>query len=359
MNVRHVLGAGLVAIAASASWPAHALNIVIGNDDGCEASGVHALYQRLSAAGHQVIVSAPMLDQSGQGGALAFLRPITPLTAPSRGGNLPAGTPGVATLAGVPGLAYGERVFCVNSTPVAAVLHGLDVAAAAVFGAPADLVISGVNYGSNTGLINNGSGTVNAALIAINRGYAAIAASAVLPASYRTFNVLQLSDQEYENADLVVTLVDRLERRVQRPPWQGAHGAQGQAAPRELLPAGFGLNLNLPSYARGSGGALKWRMADVGVAAAAAPFFVADLSTSTLAQRVGLGNVHLPGVSLVLPGQPDPAAEGLRFVDDSDRSSEQNVIDAGAIALSLIQGNHEAAALAKARMRVRLHGLVD
>ena len=356
MSVRDVLGASLIAITASFSAPAHALNIVIGNDDGCEASAVHALYQRLSAAGHQVIVSAPMLDQSGQGGALAFLRPVTPLAAPSRGGNLPKGTPGVATLAGVPDLAYGSRVFCVNSTPVAAVLHGLDVAAAAVFGAPADLVISGVNYGSNTGLINNGSGTVNAALIAVNRGYAAIAASAVLPASYRTFNVLQASDQEYENANLVVTLVDRLERRAQRPPW---HGPQGQAAARELIPAGFGLNLNLPSYARGSAGALKWRLSDVGSAAAAAPFFVSDLSTSTLAQRVGLGNVHLPGVSLVLPGQPDPAADGLRFVDDTDRSSEQNVIDAGAIAVSLIQGNHQAAALAKARMRVRLHGLVE
>ena len=151
MSVRDVLGASLIAITASFSAPAHALNIVIGNDDGCEASAVHALYQRLSAAGHQVIVSAPMLDQSGQGGALAFLRPVTPLAAPSRGGNLPKGTPGVATLAGVPDLAYGSRVFCVNSTPVAAVLHGLDVAAAAVFGAPADLVISGVNRRASLG----------------------------------------------------------------------------------------------------------------------------------------------------------------------------------------------------------------
>lgn len=358
MTVRHVLGASLIAIAACASLPAHALNIVIGNDDGCEASAVHALYQRLTAAGHQVIVSAPMLDQSGQGGALAFLRPITPLTAPSRGGNLPAGTPGVATLAGVPSIGYGSRVFCVNSTPVAAVMHGLDVAAAAVFGAPADLVISGVNYGSNTGLINNGSGTVNAALMAVNRGYAAIAASAVLPASYRRFNLLQASDQEYENADLVLALVDRLERRAQ---WPGSgHGrGHGPSPTRELIPAGFMLNLNLPSYAAGSSGALKWRLSDEGTAAAAAPFFVSDLSTSTLAQRVGLGNVHLPGVTLLLPGQPDPAATGLRFVEDNDRSSEQNVIDAGDIALSLLQGNHQAAARAKAMMRARLHGLVD
>lgn len=352
MTARKFLGAVSIAFAAGVSLPAHALNIVIGNDDGCEASGVHALVQRLTAAGHQVIVSAPMLDQSGQGGALAFLRPITPLSAPSRGGSLPAGTPGVATLAGVPGLDYGARVFCVNSTPVAAILHGLDVAAAAVFGAPADLVISGVNYGSNTGLINNGSGTVNVALMAVNRGYAAIAASAVVPGSYRTFKALQPSDQEYENADLVVALVARLERQAR---WPG----HGPRPARELIPAGFALNLNLPSYAAGSSGALKWRMSDVGTAAAAAPFFVADLSTSTLAQRVGLGNTHLPGVTLLLPGQPDPAATGLRFVDDNDRSSEQNVIDAGDIALSLIQGNHQAAARAKLMMRLRLHGLVE
>lgn len=356
MPIRRFLTAAAVALAASASVPAYALNIVIGNDDGCEASAVHALYQRLTAAGHQVLISASMVDQSGQGGALAFLRPITPLTAPSRGGNLPAGTPGVATLAAVPTLSYGSRVFCVNSTPVVATLHGLDVAAAAVFGAPADLVISGPNYGSNTGLINNGSGTVNAALIAVNRGFPAIAASAVTPRSYRTFNVLLASDQEFENANLVVALVEKLARRAgsHSPGHKKDHGHD-----HDLIPAGYALNVNFPNYAVGASGALKWQMSDEGTAAAAMPFFVSDLSTSTLAQQQGLGNVHLPGLTLKLPTLPDPASTGLNFVSDTDPSSEQNVIDAGRIAVSVIRGNHQAPAHAKARMRARLHDLVE
>jgi len=345
MLIRKYLKAAVVAVAASASIPASALNVVISNDDGCEATTVHALYQKLAAAGHQVIISASMLDQSGQGGALAFLRPVTPLTSASRGGNLPAGTPGIATLAGVPTINYGSRVFCVNSTPVGATLYGLDVAAAAVFGAPADLVISGPNYGNNTGLINNGSGTVNAALVAVNRGVPAIAVSAAAPQSYRAFNALLASDQEYENADLVVSLVDKLVRRSHR-------------GDRELIPAGFGLNVNFPRYAVGESGSLQWRMSDEGTASIAVPFFVSDLSTSTLAQNSGLGGVHLPGVSLKVAGLEDPATIGLNFVSDTDPSSEQNVVAAGRIAVSVIQGNHQAPAAAKLSMRAKLHGLV-
>ena len=345
MSINSTLKFAAIALALGATVPAAALNIVVTNDDGCEASTVHALYQRLRAAGHQVIISASMTDQSGQGGALAFLWPITPLTAPSRGGNLPAGTAGVATLAGVPTIDYGARVFCVNSTPVAATLHALDVAATAVFGAPADLVISGPNYGNNTGLINNGSGTVNAALIAVNRGFAAIAVSAATPASYRAFNALSPSSLEYEHADLVVSLVDKLVRNSH----QGDRG---------LMPAGHAMNVNFPRYELGQSGSLRWRMADEGTAAVAAPFFVMDLSTSSTAQSVGLGNMRLPGVSVNIVGREDPAAAGLRFVTDADPSSEQNVVAGGEIAVSVIRGNHQAPAQVKALVRSRLHGLV-
>ena len=346
MQIRKFLKAAVLAVAAGASLPTLALNIVVTNDDGCEASMIHALYRKLTAAGHQVIISASALDGSGQGGALAFLRPVVPLAGASRGGHLPAGTPGVATLAAVPTIDYGSRVFCVNSTPVASTLHGIDVAAAAVFGTPPDLVISGPNYGNNTGLINNGSGTVNAALVAVNRGFPAIATSAAAPLNYRAFDLLQASDPEFEHAELVVALVERLVRSAR-------HGK------RELIPAGNGLNVNFPDYATGTGGTLRWQMSDVGTGPSATPFFVSDLSTSTIAQRVGLGNVHLPGVSLLVAGVPDPSAAGLRFVDDTDPSSEQNVVDAGRIAVSVIQGNHEARRAAKLVVRTMLHGLVD
>ena len=53
MKIRHAFAAACIAIAASA--PALALNIVIGNDDGCEASGVHALVQRLGLPDNLVL----------------------------------------------------------------------------------------------------------------------------------------------------------------------------------------------------------------------------------------------------------------------------------------------------------------
>lgn len=335
-----------LAVALAIHTPAHALDIVVTNDDGCEASTVHALHQRLTAAGHRVLIAASMADQSGQGGALGFLRPITPLATPSRGGNLPAGTPGFTTLGAAGGLSYGNQVFCVNASPVASVLAGIDVAAATVFGRKADLVISGPNYGNNTGLVNNNSGTVNAALMALNRGIPAIAVSAATPSGYRPFNGLTATDQEYENADLVVTLVARLV-------------AARQALGGSLLPRGNGLNVNFPSYAAGTGVSLAWDWSRVGVAASAVPFFVADLSTSSLAQSVGLGGVKLPGVSVKVPGLPDPAAAGLGFLNDMRPSSEQNSVGAGRIAVSVIEGNHDADPASTALVRQRLRGLVS
>ncbi|MFD2270444.1 5'/3'-nucleotidase SurE [Undibacterium arcticum] len=163
------------------------------------------------------------------------MRPIGPLSAtncgatPSRGGVLSAGAAGIGTLPGMPYAYY------VNSTPVAATLYGIDIASKTAFGQVPDLVISGPNYGNNTGLVNNGSGTVNAALIAINRGIPALAVSAAQPQSYKPFNQLVDGDPEYEVADVVVRLVGELERRK-------------AVAGGSLLPQGVGLNVNLPKF---------------------------------------------------------------------------------------------------------------
>ena len=322
MSINSTLKFAAIALALGATVPAAALNIVVTNDDGCEASTVHALYQRLRAAFGRDVLSRILW-----------------------GARISLYVGFVATLAGVPTIDYGARVFCVNSTPVAATLHALDVAATAVFSAPADLVISGPNYGNNTGLINNGSGTVNAALIAVNRGFAAIAVSAATPASYRAFNALSPSSLEYEHADLVVSLVDKLVRNSH----QGDRG---------LMPAGHAMNVNFPRYELGQSGSLRWRMADEGTAAVAAPFFVMDLSTSSTPIMESRAPINWPGVSVNIVGREDPAAAGLRFVTDADPSSEQNVVAGGEIAVSVIRGNHQAPAQVKALVRSRLHGLV-
>ena len=343
--LRSALLASLVSIAAA---PSHALNIVVTNDDGTESATVHALYQRLTAAGHTVIISSEVCDNSGKGGALDFLRPIGPLSAAncgataSRGGALSAGAPGVGTLPNMPYAYY------VNSTPVAATLYGIDIAAKKAFNRIPDLVISGPNYGNNTGLINNGSGTVNAALIAINRGIPAIAVSAEQPQNYKPFNQLAEGDAEYEVADVVVRLVGELERRK-----AVAGGA--------LLPQGVGLNVNLPKFAKGGAASLPIRFGKLGLATIALPYFVDDLSKDPVAQgylarSFPNGVPAQPGVTLVISPAPVPA--GLAYVADTDPESEQNLVVAGTIAVSVMQGGHQATRAQEAAVRAKLINFV-
>ena len=59
-----------MALAAAAS-PAHALNILLTNDDGCAAPGITAVRKALQDAGHRVITVGPATNQSGSGAASA------------------------------------------------------------------------------------------------------------------------------------------------------------------------------------------------------------------------------------------------------------------------------------------------
>jgi 5'-nucleotidase len=334
----------LAAPLAVATAQSQAMNIVITNDDGTESSSIHALYQQLTAAGHNVIISSVVCDNSGKGGGLDFLRPIGPLTAtncggmPSRGGTLPAGAPGIGTLPNMPYAYY------VNNTPVAATLYGIDVAAIKAFGRAPDLVISGPNYGNNTGLSGNGSGTVNAALFAVNCGIPAIAVSAAQPQDYRPFSLLAKDDPEYEVADVVVKLVAELEKRK----------AVGGDA---LLPPGVGLNVNLPKFAKGAAATLPVKFSKLGLATVALPYFVDDLSKDALAQSYlarafPAGVPAYPGVTLALSPATVPA--GLVHVPDADPESEQNVVNGGAIAVSAMQGTHKASPSQEAAIRAKL-----
>lgn len=339
-----LLAALLLACAAA---PSHALNILVTNDDGSESSTVYALQQRLAAAGHSVIISSEVCDNSGKGGGLDFLRPIGPLSATncgataSRGGMLAAGAPGIGTLPGQPGIYY------VNSTPVAATLYGIDIASKKTFGKAPDLVVSGPNYGNNTGMINNGSGTVNAALIAINRGIPAIAVSAEQPSDYRPFNRLADGDLEYEVADVVVRLVAALEK--------------SRGVGDGLLPQGVGLNVNLPKFAKGTAQSLPIKYAKLGLATIALPYFVEDLSKDALAQSYlarafPSGVPPLPGVTLVVSPAPVPA--GLAYIADTDPQSEQNVVNGGSIAVSVMQGTHQGTRAQEAAIRAKLANFI-
>lgn len=335
---------------------ARALDIVLTNDDGFESSLTYAVYQRLAAAGHRVLIAAPVVDQSGRGGSADFLRPIAPLAAASRAGCARPGAPGVGDLAlgdsavDTTTCPADARVMWVAGTPVASALYGIDVAARAVFGRRADLVISGPNFGNNTGLVNNASGTFNAALIAINRGVPAIAVSVASPGRYRSLKDLKSEDPEFEIAALVVRLVAMLEQPRCR-----------RAGP--LLPVGVGLNVNVPAFAAGTATALPVRLSHVGTAPSATPVFSTDLCADPFASNAlgeacaGDPKPMLAGVTLVPYGTTVPGE--LSSIPDTEPLSEQNVVAARAISISVIGGNHDGAEPGDAAARRKLHATLE
>jgi 5'-nucleotidase len=128
------------------------LRILLTNDDGYQAPGIQTLFAMLKAAGHQVIMAAPLENQSGVGGA-SYADPGEFIDVIQR-------APGVWSVAGTPG----------DSVRV-----GLDLFFP---GNPPDLIISGLNFGQNLSQpASNGSGTIGAALVGVYKNIPTIAAS--------------------------------------------------------------------------------------------------------------------------------------------------------------------------------------
>ncbi|QYG91365.1 5'/3'-nucleotidase SurE [Iamia sp. SCSIO 61187] len=133
------------------------MRVLVTNDDGIDAPGLHALAIALDADGHDVLVVAPGSDHSGYGAAIGDLGRQSDLH------TTPATIPGAEhitafSLAGPPAL-------CV----MAARLGG--------FGDPPELVASGINPGNNTGRAVLHSGTIGAALTGANLGISGLAVS--------------------------------------------------------------------------------------------------------------------------------------------------------------------------------------
>jgi 5'-nucleotidase len=128
--------------------------ILVTNDDGVHAPGIRALAEAAQADGHEVVVAAPREEASGMSAAL------TAVTAEGRilmergqFGPIPA--------------------YAVSASPAyIAILAGLGV-----FGAPPDILLSGINRGANAGHAVLHSGTVGAALTAANNGARSMAVS--------------------------------------------------------------------------------------------------------------------------------------------------------------------------------------
>lgn len=135
------------------------MHILVTNDDGVFSPGIATLASALAEAGHEIVVVAPLEDQSGSSAAT---------------GVQPQGSADALALEAVElERATGVRAFGINSLPAACVA----IALGGALGEPADLVVSGINRGRNIGRLILHSGTVGAAFTAAKTGRSALAIS--------------------------------------------------------------------------------------------------------------------------------------------------------------------------------------
>ncbi|THV50303.1 hypothetical protein BGAL_0156g00110 [Botrytis galanthina] len=147
---------------------AQAVNIVSANDDGWAEINIRTLYNSLTSAGHDVLVSAPAENKSGAG---SLTGTPTVLTEACEFNSCPSGSPAVGYNSSAPQFNY------VNSYPATAMEYGIETLAPGYFGGAPDLAVTGPNVGVNTGVISFISGTVGAAIEAVTLGVPAIAFS--------------------------------------------------------------------------------------------------------------------------------------------------------------------------------------
>jgi len=177
-------------------------DILLTNDDGIDANGLHALRRGLSSIG-SVTVVAPSEDQSASGRTLSMSVTVR----------------------------EHEQGYVVDGTPVDCVLAGLRSLLPET-----DLVVAGCNQGANLGSAVLGrSGTVSAAVEAAFLGVPAVAVSMYIPPEQ--FDALDpgLDPANYESAvDAATYLVER-------------------AGDIEVFERSDYLNVNAPTAARSTG----------------------------------------------------------------------------------------------------------
>lgn len=168
------------------------MRILLCNDDGIHAPGISALYETVHALG-DVHVIAPDAERSAAGHAITLADPIKSMPVEKNGqffGYAIGGTP----------------ADCIKLA-VCAILKET----------PPDLILSGINLGSNTGISVIYSGTVSAATEGVVLGIPGIA-----------FSLCTYADPEWDTAKRIA---EQITERVIRDP----------------LPPGILLNVNIPN----------------------------------------------------------------------------------------------------------------
>ena len=131
------------------------MRIAVTNDDGVHAPGIEYLAVALRDAGHDVVICAPDSNLSGAGASTgADLRKIKGLVI-------------------TPTKVAGMEAHMVSSTPAVCAL----LAVRGAFGGAVDMVLSGINPGTNMGPSVLHSGTVGAVVTASNFGVPGLAVS--------------------------------------------------------------------------------------------------------------------------------------------------------------------------------------
>ncbi|MBG0829003.1 5'/3'-nucleotidase SurE [Planomonospora sp. ID67723] len=262
-----------------------ALRILLTNDDGYAFPFLHGLRQALIAAGHDVTVVAPATDSSGTGTAVNA-RFGTTVRARQE-------SPGVWSVAGSPS-------------------DAVSFALQRVYGeAPPDLVVSGPNAGQNIAAVTNHSGTVGAAITAIEKGVPAIAFSTAVDVTTDPPSFPSLK----QSIAFAVRMVDRL---------------RATARGGELLPPRTALNVNYPLKPVG-----KVSLARLGTSSFVSAAYAPAPDACPDCYRI------LP----VLSTGPDPVP-----------GSDHNLLNAGHVTVTPLDGSweiHDPAVTARLGLRLR------
>ncbi len=129
------------------------MRILLTNDDGIDSLGLHVLARAIVPHG-DIVVAAPDSEYSGAGAALGAIHQIHPEVHQVR----------------IDGI---DEAWSVSGPPALCVMF----AQLGAFGRPFDLIVSGINPGSNVGRSVYHSGTVGAALTGRTRGASGVAVS--------------------------------------------------------------------------------------------------------------------------------------------------------------------------------------
>jgi 5'-nucleotidase len=124
------------------------MKILVTNDDGYDAPGITVLAEELKKNGHDIIIAAPLKQQSAKSHSISLFKPMKIIE-------------------------KADNLYAISGTPADCMI----LASQLIVDDSIDLVISGINAGQNMGEDVLYSGTVAAAIEAMFLGYKSIAIS--------------------------------------------------------------------------------------------------------------------------------------------------------------------------------------